>query len=54
MRLQKKNYINKIKSIKKQLNKKQNIFHREWLTPNALQQSITGVIHERDSDTSPL
>lgn len=28
--------------------------YREWLTPNALQQSITA-IHERDeSDASPL
>lgn len=27
--------------------------YREWLTPNALQQSITA-IQDRDSDTSPL
>lgn len=30
------------------------LFHREWLTPNALQQSIAIQNQDRDSDTSPL
>lgn len=30
------------------------IVNREWLTPNALQQSIAIQNQERDSDTSPL
>lgn len=31
------------------------LYHsREWLTPNALQQSLAIQHQERDSDTSPL
>lgn len=29
-------------------------FYREWLTPNALQQSITTIQEREDSDNSPL
>jgi len=30
------------------------LFFREWLTPNALQQSITTIQEREDSDNSPL